>query len=244
MKAVAFVFARGGSKGLPGKNIRPLGGLPLLAHSIRVAQQIPEVARVYVSTDADDIAAVARQYGAEVIRRPAELAGDAAPEWEAWRHAIREVRAAGEDFDVFLSLPATSPLRSVDDVRACLAALDAGTDAVITVTPAASNPWFNMAVRDAGGVTRIACASEGFVRRQDAPDVYDITAVAFVTRPDFVLTHDRLFAGRVRSVVVPRERGVDIDDLFDFRMAELLFDPAPDSPAEGQPAAGAGGAPA
>ena len=233
MIAYAFVFARGGSKGLPGKNIRPLGGIPLLGRSIQVAQQLPAIARVFVSTDSDDIAAVAREYGAEVIRRPDELAGDAAPEWLAWQHAIRTLQARGEAFDVFVSLPATSPLRAPVDVRNCLDMLDASTDVVITVTPAARNPWFNMVVREPDGDCRVVCAGDGVVRRQDAPEVFDMTTVAYVTRPGFVLAHGRLFEGRVKSVVVPRERAVDIDDIYDFRMAEFLLGNKGDANAEG-----------
>ncbi len=233
MIVYAFIFARGGSKGLPGKNIRPLGGIPLLARSILVARQLPAVARVIVSTDAGEIAAVAREYGAEVILRPDELAGDTAPEWLAWQHAIRTVEARGDHFDVFLSLPATSPLRSAADVQNCLDALGEDTDVVITVTPATRNPYFNMVVREADGSSRVVCGSAGVVRRQDAPPIYDITTVAYATRPAFVLGHERLFDGRVKSVVVPRERAVDIDDIYDFKMAEFMLEQAGAAHAEG-----------
>lgn len=225
MIVYAFVFARSGSKGLPGKNIRPLGGVPLLGRAIRVAQQLPAVKKVFVSTDtgADDIASVARQYGAEVIFRPDALVSDTASEWLSWQHAISTLKERGERFDIFLSLPATAPLRAAIDVQNCLDALDADTDVVVTVTPASRNPWFNMVVRDPDGVSQVVCSGDGVVRRQDAPCVYDMTTVAYVTRPGFVLGHERLFAGRVKSVVVPKERAVDIDDIFDFRMAEALL---------------------
>ena len=143
-RTFAFIFARGGSKGLPGKNIKDLGGLPLLAHGIRLAQAMDRVERVFVSTDDDQIAAVATQFGADVIDRPAALATDTASEWMAWQHAIEHVRALGLDFDVFLSLPATSPLRNAQDVGNCLDALQADIDIVITVTPSARSPYFNM----------------------------------------------------------------------------------------------------
>ena len=92
MSCIAFIFARGGSKGLPGKNIKPLCGKPLLHYAIDVAKQVPEISKVFVSTDCDDIANCARDAGAEVINRPAELASDTAPEWAAWQHAIRYVQ--------------------------------------------------------------------------------------------------------------------------------------------------------
>ena len=225
MSTFAFIFARGGSKGLPGKNIRPLGGMPLLAHGIRHAQSIARIDREFVSTDDEAIAAVAREYGAEVIDRPAELATDTASEWMAWRHAIAHVRGSlGLHFDTMLSLPATSPLRNQEDVLGCLDALRGEVEAVITVTPSARSPYFNMVSEDADGYARVVLGNAKFQRRQDVPAVYDVTTVAYVTRPDFVLTHASLFEGRVKAVVVPKERAVDIDDEFDFKVAQALLD--------------------
>lgn len=222
-RTFAFIFARGGSKGLPGKNIKELGGIPLLAHGIRLANAMDRVERVYVSTDDAQIAAVAAQYGAEVIDRPAALATDTASEWMAWRHAIEHVRSRGLDFDTFLSLPATSPLRNAQDIDNCLDALDDDTDVVITVTPAARSPYFNMVSTDAAGLAHVVLGSAEFKRRQDVPPVYDITTVAYVARPDFILSQEGLFAGRVRPVFVPKERAVDIDDEYDFKVAQALL---------------------
>ncbi|MCD5987014.1 acylneuraminate cytidylyltransferase family protein [Pseudomonas sp. CDFA 553] len=223
MNAYAFVFARGNSKGLSGKNIKLLGGKPLLGHAIDVARQVPEIKKVFVSTDSDAIASVAREYGAEVIERPQELATDEAPEWLAWQHAIQYLQARGERFDLFVSLPATSPLRSAEDVASCISSVDDDVDVVVTVTPAARSPFFNMLVRDERGVSSIVCAGDNYHRRQDAPEVYDMTTVAYVARPDYILNHAKLFAGRVRSVIVPRERAIDIDDIYDFKMAEIFL---------------------
>lgn len=222
-RVFAFVFARGGSKGLPRKNVLPLAGVPLIGHSIRSARQCPGIEKVFVSTDDDEIGAVAREWGAELIQRPAELATDSAPEWLAWRHAIGEAQARAGAFDTFISLPATSPLRAPQDVQACLQALQADVDMVITVTPAVRNPYFNMVTRAADGSSRLCIEGSATARRQDAPAVYDITTVAYAARPSFVLQRDRLFDGKVHSVVVPRERAVDIDDALDFKMCELLI---------------------
>lgn len=224
MSVYAFIFARGNSKGLPGKNIKPLGGKPLLVHSISIAQQTPGIDKVFVSTDSVDIAAVAEAYQATVIMRPAELATDTSPEWLAWRHAITTLQAQGDDFSVFVSLPATSPLRSTGDVEHCIASLDERTDVVITVTPASRSPYFNMVVRDEEGASQLVCSGAHVNRRQDAPVVYDMTTVAYVARPKFIMSNDRIFSGRVRSVVVPRERAVDIDDIYDFKLAELFLE--------------------
>jgi N-acylneuraminate cytidylyltransferase len=218
----AFIFARGGSKGLPGKNIKPLGGIPLIGHSINTALQVQAVDRVFVSTDSDEIASIASSFSVEVIKRPAELASDTASEWLAWRHAIEHVQAQ-HPFDVFLSLPATSPLRSIGDVEQCLDALDEHTDVVVTVTPAARSPYFNMVTRSEEGLTAVVLSSSDIIRRQDAPVVFDMTTVAYVARPNFILKNSGIFTGRVRSVVIPKERAVDIDDEFDFLIAEVFY---------------------
>lgn len=223
-RTFAFIFARGGSKGLPSKNIKELGGIPLLAHGIRLAHAMDRVERVFVSTEDAQIAAIATQFGAEVITRPAALATDTASEWMAWQHAIEHVRAIGLDFDIFLSLPATSPLRNTQDIHNCLDALEADTDVVITVTPSARSPYFNMVSTDAAGLAHVVLGSAEYKRRQDVPPVYDITTVAYVARPDFIMTHERLFDGRVRPIVVPKDRAIDIDDDYDFKLAQVFFD--------------------
>src|SRR5690606_34626479 len=97
------------------------------------------------------------------------------------------------------------------------------TDVVITVTPASSNPYFNMVSRDSEGFSKVLIASDGYTRRQDAPEAFDITTVAYVLRPGFILNNGKIFDGRVKSVVVPKERAVDIDDYWDYKYAEALF---------------------
>lgn len=219
----AFIFARGGSKGVPGKNTRPLAGKPLLAHSIDVARQVENISRVFVSTDDDAIAEVALSYGAEVIHRPAELARDDSPEWLAWRHALDWLADRGEKFDVFISLPATSPMRSVGDVQACLEELDEGTDIVVTMTETTRSPWFNMVRREGDHIQLIIRGEKTYVRRQDVPQAYDMTTVAYVTCPEFIRKAGGVFEGRVKGVLVPNERALDIDTELDFLVAETLM---------------------
>jgi|TARA_B110000879_G_C11181481_1_gene518645 N-acylneuraminate cytidylyltransferase len=233
MKAVAFIFARGGSKGLPGKNIRLLAGKPLIAWSIEHARAVQRIDRVIVSTDSQEIANVARKYGAEVpFIRPAKLSGDTSPEWLAWRHALDYIcQTEGSMPDVMVSIPATAPLRSPLDIENCLDEYEKGSvDVVITVTDAQRNPYFNMVKENADGTVGLVIPPQSKVtRRQDAPTMYDIATVAYVASPDFVMAHQSAFEGRVRSVHIPVERAIDIDTLIDFKIAEILYANAIDS---------------
>lgn len=225
---VAFIFARGGSKGVPRKNVLELGGMPLIAHSIQCALNCPFVHRVVVSTDDEEIADIALQYGAEVpFIRPKELADDTSSEFEAWKHAIREYqKLTDEEFDVFVSLPPTSPLRSVEDVEACLDQfLTSDADMVVTVKEASRSPYFNMIRIDDEGFSHVVNtdpSGKRYTRRQDVPVVYDMTTVAYVSHPEFILNSDSVFSGKVKSVLVPDERALDIDTMMDFKFAEFL----------------------
>lgn len=226
MSTYAFTFARGGSKGLPGKNIRPLAGKPLLHYAIEAALATPEIERVFVSTDDAEIAGVARAGGAEVIDRPAELAGDTAPEWLSWRHAVDWVEARYGAFDTFVSLPATTPLRVPGDVSGVLRTLarTPAADVAIAVARAADNPYFNMVVRDGEGVVRRMIEPDPpLARRQDAPTAFVVAGSVYATTPGFIRTHDAYFEGTVASFEVPRERAVDIDEPIDLRLAEAIL---------------------
>jgi len=223
MKTFAFIFARGGSKGVPGKNIRNLDGMPLLAYSIIIAQNIESISRVFVSTDDQDIADIGVKYGAEIIKRPSNLAQDNSPEWLAWLHAIEWLESKGEYFDRFVSLPTTSPLRNKDDVVKCLNLLDMKTDIVVTISNTSRSPYFNM-VGEKDGYIKLLMESEKMPsRRQDSPLAYDMTTVAYVSRPSFIKNNNKVFDGRVKAVLIPKERAVDIDDEIDFKVAEMLM---------------------
>jgi len=223
MKTFAFIFARGGSKDVPGKNIRNLGGKPLLAHSIMIAQNIDEISRIFVSTDDQDIAEVGIKYGAEIIERPVELAQDDSPEWLSWLHAIKWLEARNEFFDCFVSLPTTSPLRNKTDVVNCINLLDKQTDIVVTISETSRNPFFNMVHEEEDYIKLLIEGEKSYSRRQDVPLAYDMTTVAYVAHPDFIKNNNKIFDGRVKAVLVPKDRSVDIDDEIDFKMAKLLM---------------------
>jgi N-acylneuraminate cytidylyltransferase len=227
MRIVALICARGGSKGLPGKNIRLLAGRPLIAWAINQARAVKQIGRIIVSTDSEDIARAARDAGAEVpFMRPAELAQDHSPEWLVWRHALTYLKQSeGAYPDALIVVPATAPLRAVPDLERCLAEYEKGeVDMVITVTDAHRSPYFNMVrTHDDGSVGLVIPPTSTVVRRQDAPTVYDMTTVAYVAKPEFVMTRNGIFEGKVRSVHVPVERALDIDTPLDFSIAECLI---------------------
>lgn len=228
MNVVALICARGGSKGLPGKNIRPLAGKPLIAWAIEQARAVKRISRIIVSTDSEEIAAVARQAGAEVpFLRPPELAQDKSPEWLVWRHALDFLKATeGAYPDALIVVPATAPLRAVEDLERCLDEYAKGeADMVITVTDANRSPYFNMVKVLPDGAVGLVIPPEGSItRRQDAPVVYDMTTVAYVAKPEFVMTRNGTFEGRVRHVHIPVERALDIDTPLDFKIAEYLIE--------------------
>ncbi|GAB5380733.1 MAG: acylneuraminate cytidylyltransferase family protein [Aliiglaciecola sp.] len=225
MTTYAFIFARGGSKGLPRKNLKLLEGKPLIQYSIETAQRVKSIDRVFISTEDGEIATQAIKCGAEVIPRPKELASDSSNEWLSWQHAIEWVRRNIGEFDFFVSLPATSPLRIPSDVEASLEKLkNSEADVCISVTEASRSPYFNMVVRDQSGSVKIVNSlSNSPIRRQDTPKVFDITTVVYTSSPSYIMAHSALFEGDVTSIVVPKVRAVDIDDIYDFKLAEAIL---------------------
>ena len=223
----ACIFARGGSKGLPGKNIRLFAGKPLIAWAIEAAKGVDGIDEVLVSTDSEEIAKVALDFGAHVpFLRPEDLSRDDSPEWNAWRHALQYFHDNdGEMPGALLSVPTTAPLRAVEDLQRCVDLYRAGgCDSVITVAEAHRNPYFNMVSIAENGVTEIVCQNaSGLTRRQDAPEVFDITTVAYVVNSGFIMKQNGLFEGLVKSIRVPIERSIDIDTIFDFEVAEFLM---------------------
>jgi len=226
MTVVAFVFARGGSKGLPGKNIRIFNGKPLIAWSIEHAKAVSRIDRIIVSTDSHEIASVARDHGAEVpFMRPHNLAQDESPEWDSWRHGLDYLKKTqGEYPRIMVSVPATAPLREPEDIEKCLNVFEKGeSDAVITISQARRSPYFNMVKDLSEGTVGLVIPHDSIItRRQDAPKLYDIATIAYVLKPEFVMSKYGLFEGRVRAVEVPTERAIDIDSLLDFEIAEYI----------------------
>jgi N-acylneuraminate cytidylyltransferase len=226
MKTYAFVFARGGSKGLPGKNLMEIDGISLIGRAVRIALEVPEIEKVIVSTDDPQIAAEAVSHGAVApFMRPAELAGDTSPEWESWRHAVRHLHENGDPFDRFVSVPATAPLRLAEDVRNAIRVFEASDcDLVMSMTEAERSPYFTIVSEQEDGFFLPAMRGEKPIhRRQDAPVVFDVTPVAYVTTPAHIERAFGYYDGRIKANFVPRERAVDIDTEVDLEVARALF---------------------
>lgn len=226
MSAYGFIFARGGSKGLPGKNIKELCGKPLIAWAIEAGKATGLLDKIIVSTDSEEIAEVARAYGAETpFLRPRELASDTAPEGLSWKHAIKFLQDRGEAFDIMVSLPATAPLRTPESVTKSMEIYKAGDcDAVVVCREASRSPYFNMVKLDNNGYADIVMRTPNAIgRRQDCEPVYDLTTVAYVTSPEFALNNSSLWDGRVRIHLVDKVTALDIDDALDFEMAQYFM---------------------
>jgi CMP-N,N'-diacetyllegionaminic acid synthase len=227
---LAVIPARGGSKGLPGKNVRPLAGLPLIAHSIRLSKLCPQINRCVVSTDSEEIAAVAHEFGAEVpFMRPVELARDDTPMWPVLRHAVGEMEArAGMCYGSVLLLSPTSPGRMPEDVAFAIQLLEEDNRAVGVV--AASKPSFNprwvcIDVASDGYMHQSFPDGKLYTRRQDVPEAFRINGALYLWRRDHVANSEspNYFTAPHRMKEIPEERAIDIDTVKDFQLAEMLL---------------------
>lgn len=222
------ICARGGSKGVPGKNLRLLLGKPLIVHTIEQAKASGLFVAIAVSSDTVEILQVASNAGADhVVHRPTALATDEAPKLPAIQHCLEEVeRVRQERFDVLVDLDATSPLRSIQDIDGAVRLLEAtGATNVITGTPARRSPYFNMVERDSVGETVRLCKalSPPVARRQDAPTCFDMNASIYVWRAEPFRKAPGIFFPDTRLYEMPYERSIDIDSEVDFQVVEMLL---------------------
>lgn len=221
---LALIPARGGSKAIPRKNIRPLCGRPLIGYTIDVARASSSVDRVVVSTDDAEIAAVACECGAEVpFRRPEEFARDRSPRGEVVDHALEWLSARGERPDVVVYLQPTSPLRAVDDVERSLAKVLSGDwSAAVSVCEPEHHPAWMMRIDQDGGIHSIQDL-EVPNRRQELSTVYALNGAVYTSRSSYYEHSDGFFGESTAGVIMPRERSVDIDEPVDWRIAECLL---------------------
>lgn len=227
MNNVCTICARGGSKGVPGKNTLILAGKPLIAHSIEQAKQTRLFEAIAVSSDSDEILAVSEAYGAIPIKRPAELATDTAAKLPVIKHCVQALEAhLSQLCELIVDLDATSPLRSVQDILTCVAMASSGeAENVITASPARRSPYFNMVELDDANCPRLVKPlRQAVARRQDAPACFDMNASIYVWRRHALFGNDSLFTDATRLHVMPEERSVDIDSLLDVDIVRMILE--------------------
>lgn len=226
MNILCVIGARGGSKGLKGKNIRPLLGKPLIAWSIEQAKACPEISRVIVSTDDQRIADVALQYGAEVpFLRPGELAGDRVGKWAVWRHALEYCESKlNWPVDIYVDLDCTSPLRDVEDISRAIGQFQRSkVDAVFSICQARKNPYFNMVEYENGRLRICKPLPKPILSRQEAPPVYEHVGSIYVLSPDYLRRGTGLLSGRTEGYDIGSAKSLDVDSEFDFELIECLM---------------------
>jgi len=223
----AWIFVRGDSLGMPGKNLRPLCGKPLIAYAIGTAKKCRFIRDVFVSTDSPTVAAAAEQYGAVVpFLRPAELADADKPVYLSWRHAIEWNRAQAEfpRMDIMVSLPVTTPLRTPAEITEAIELyLAGGCDSVIAVSRSNRHPAYDMVYRSGEGLASLVLPNDDPLARKRSTQVYDITNLVHVSSCDYIMSESNYLRGRVGTIEVSREHGLDIRDIWDFKLAELIL---------------------
>ena len=226
---LATICCRGGSKGVPGKNIKLLKGKPLIAHTIEAAKGSSLIDELIISTDDEEIAAVAKQYGANVpFMRPNDLATDTASKWPVFIHAVEAYeRLTGKTVEYLVDLDVTVPLKTAQDIDGAirLAMNNTDTDVVITGYEPERNPYFNMMeVKENGFAEIVKMGEKPIVRRQDAPQVYSLTPAAYVVRKSALYEFEHWSKAKCRIHPIPRERAIDIDTDIDFKIVEFLME--------------------
>lgn len=228
MKILYVIPARGGSKGIPHKNIRPLGGVPLIGYSVKVARELADDVDICVSTDDPEIAGTVEQMGLHVpFMRPAELATDKSGTYEVLLHALDFYKKQGVEYDTLVLLQPTSPFRRADDVRRALALYTPDIDMVVTVKEAASNPYYNCYEVDDKGFLRISKGDGCYLRRQDAPKAWEYNGAVYVIN---VASLRKMPLGKFQKRVLCEMdalRSVDLDTEIDWLVAEKILETLP-----------------
>lgn len=227
MKVLGVIPARGGSKGVPGKNIKCLGGKPLLQWTAEAARASRLLTRVVLSTDSEEIAAVGRECGLEVpFIRPSSLSLDTTPTLPVLQHAVRVLETRSDPFDAVCLLQPTSPFRNESDIDSCIALMEsAQADSVVSVlaVPYEYNPHWVYFREDSGMLRLSTGAIEPIPRRQDLPPAYHREGSVYVTRRDELMERNSLFGRRVIGYIVDRAENVNIDTASDWVRAERFL---------------------
>lgn len=221
-----LIPARGGSKGIPGKNIRPFCGRPLVCRAVDQALKCAEADDVvFVSTDSEEIRNAAETCGITVPwLRSAELASDTASTADVITDTLRRFDARGKRFERIVLLQPTSPMRTTDDIRNALRAWRPDIDMAVSVCEAKANPYFNAFEQNDEGFLHLSKGDGSFTRRQDAPKVWEYNGAVYVISTPSILAGPMSRFAKIVPVEMDASRSVDLDTPADWQIAEILFD--------------------
>ena len=224
MNILYVIPARGGSKGIPHKNIKLLGGKPLIGYSIELARQLTSDEHICVSTDDEEIVRVVENYGLAVpFRRPKELSGDQVGTYEVLLHALSYYESLGRHYDVLVLLQPTSPFRKEKFVKEALALYTPDIDMVVSVKEAVSNPYYNCYEEDGDHFLHLSKGNGKLIRRQDAHQAWEYNGAIYVIN---IASLRKMSLGefpRRRKYVMDDKYSIDLDTPFDWMVAEMML---------------------
>ena len=224
MEVLVVIPARGGSKGIPYKNIKPLAGKPLICYSIDVARQFTSDENICVTTDDNKIIEVVENYGLKVpFKRPDYLATDTCGSNEVIQHAWKFFADKGKHYDAILLLQPTSPFRKVEFLKEAVALYDDNIDMVTSVKPAACNPYYDGFEEQSDGLLYVSKGDGAIARRQDAPCVWQQNGSIYVINPQSLMEKGLGGFSKIRKYAMDELHSVDIDNPFDWKIAELVL---------------------
>jgi len=219
---LAIIPARGGSKGIPRKNIRMLAGKPLIAWTIDEAKKSKYIDRLILSSEDEEIIKVAKDWGCEVpFIRPVELAQDDTPGIEPVLHALDTLK---EKYDYVVLLQPTSPLRSVDDIDSCIeSCFSSHAPSCVSVTEVDQHPHLMYEVDKTGALSPFLSQKKAIYRRQDLPLVYILNGAVYIAESAWIQQSRSFLRPDTKAYAMPKERSLDIDDNVDFKIAEIML---------------------
>jgi CMP-N-acetylneuraminic acid synthetase len=219
------VCARGGSKGIKNKNIKKLFNKPLILHTLLQAKKSRIFDKIIVSTDSNKIINICKRKVDYIVKRPKKLSTGKASKIFAIKHALTQAEINfKKKFDIVIDLDATSPLRNIDDIiRAKNKFVRNKYENLISVCHSKKNPYFNIVEKTKKGLKLVRETEKNYVRRQDAPDVYDINASIYIWKRTALLNTNKVVKNKTGFYIMPKIRSIDIDDYFDFKLVEFLM---------------------
>jgi CMP-N,N'-diacetyllegionaminic acid synthase len=221
-RIMAIIPARGGSKGIPRKNIKPLRSKPLISYSIEQAKKSKYINKVVVSTEDDEIAEISKKYGAEIIKRPDKLAKDETPTIDVVFHVLEILKAKNYNPEIVVLLQPTSPLRNAEDIdNAIELFLNKECESVVSVCKFEHPPYWSFKI-EKGHLKPLFEDKYFGMRRQDFENVYKVNGAIYISEPQILYEYKSFHSNHTIPYIMPIERSVDIDNEMDFLLAELL----------------------